>query len=500
MKKIILLFLILLLCACGAKTSSDEFQNVGDGGAISSKDSLTNNDQSNSGHNIKQLDTKYDVIVIGAGPAGLVMASVAAQNELKVLLIDKTDKIGGTLNDVLTPLIVTNSQFQKNAKVNDSSDKLKDDLLILSKQSNNDLVDVFSQNIGSTINWLEKNGITLNQKKGLIHSFQYNTDRLADLSLEKKALVNQFSNILKNAKVEVFLNTEVTDFIKNEKGVVGVNIKKSDGEFGVRSKTVVIATGSYGQTLNKYSGEQPLPYCGLKSNFDSNLVERLFNYNLPALEWMGLDISLYGKSDSNQRMKLSNVAASNAFLSGGALLINQNGERFVNELGAQYRFSELLAENKNSSYYLLMDQKALNAYRSIDNSEVATYSDLKDVAAKNKISEVVLKATIDRYNGFVKAGIDQDYGRSKPYLNAFGSGEYALIKLNMCYTHGLGGLKVSKAFEVLDVNGKDVPGLFAIGGITSGVFGKYGIEGGSLSWAFVSGYKAASEIAEMIVK
>lgn len=499
MKKIILILLILLLCACGSKNQSSELAGSGNE-VTNSQNQAANDNQTNNSRQLKQLDTKYDVVVIGAGPSGLVMASVAAQNELKVLLIEKTDKIGGTLNDVLTPLIVTNSQFQKNAKVNDSSEKLKDDLLILSKQSNNDLVDVFSKNIGSAINWLEKNGITLNQKKGLINSFQYNTSRLAALNLDKKALVNQFSNILKNAKVDVLLNTEVTDFIKNEKGVVGVNIKKSDGEFSVRSKTVVIATGSYGQSLNKYGGEQPIPYCGLKTNSDSNLVEKLFNYNLPSLEWIGLDVSLFGKYESEQKSKLSDTASLNAFLSGGALLINQKGERFVNELGAQYRFSELLEETKNKSYYLLMDQNALNAYRNFDNSEIPTYSDLKDLATKNKISDVVLKATIDRYNGFVKAGIDQDYGRSKQYLNSFGAGEYALIKLNMCYTHGLGGLKVSKAFEVLDVNGKDVPGLFAIGGITSGVFGKYGIEGGSLSWAFVSGYQAASEIAEMIVK
>lgn len=499
MKKIILILLMILLCACGTKTpTSDSLNNQNE--ATDSQKLVNDDKEESTTRELKQLDTKYDVIVIGAGPAGLVMASVAAQNELKVLLIEKTDKIGGTLNDVLTPLIVTNSQFQKNAKVNDSSDKLKDDLLILSKQSNNDLVDVFAKNVGSTINWLEKNGITLNQKPGLIHSFQYNTDRLATLTLDKKALVNQFSNILKNAKVEVMLNTEVTDFIKNEKGVVGVNIKKSDGEFGVRSKTVVIATGSYGQTLNKYSGEQPIPYCGLKTNTDSNLVEKLFNYNLPALEWGGLDVSLYGQFESEQRAKLSDMPSLNAILNGGALLINQNGERFVNELGAQYRYSDLLMEKKNSQYYLLLDQNALNAYRNIDNSEITTYSDLKDLATKNKISEVVLKATIDRYNGFVKSGVDQDYGRPKQYLNSFGAGEYALIKLNMCYTHGLGGLKVSKAFEVLDANGKDIPGLFAIGGITTGVFGKYGIEGGSLSWAFVSGYQAASEIAEMIVK
>lgn len=496
MKKILLILLSIFLCACSSSVNLDKSQQV------QINKTLEVSDDGSETIDLKNLpvhDQKYDVTIIGSGPSGLVAAVSAAQKDLKVLLVEQSSQIGGTLNIIKTPLIITNSQMQQDAKIKDSSTKLKEDLSILSKQTGNQMVDVFVDNVGQTINWLEKNGIKLDRKSSVLSSFQYSINRLAEIELSNAEIVSQFSKLLSQYKVDVFLNTKAIDFVVNEKGsVVGSALSQDGKEFIVKSKTLVIATGSYGKTLSKYVGELE-PYCGLKPN-DSNLLEKMFNFDLYPMDWSGRNLSLYGYAVNNQEFKLKDKAARNALLNGGAILINQNGERFVNELGSQSRFVESFGKDHNLSYYLLLDKAGLLAYNSVDNDNVKTYSDLSTLAADYKLNEVVIKATIDRYNQFVNEGVDKDFGRMNPYLKVFGDGEYGIVKMNVCYTHGLGGLITSKSMEVLNSKGKDIPGLFAIGGVVGGVFGQYGVDGGSLTWAFVSGYHVAKEIARMLNK
>ena len=111
---------------------------------------------------------------------------------------------------------------------------------------------------------------------------------------------------------------------------------------------------------------------------------------------------------------------------------------------------------------------------------------LEEVAALAGMDGDALKATVERWNGFVAQGKDEDFGRTT-LPRGIGEGLYYLIAEKTRFATTLGGVVINTNFEVHTAAGDTIPGLYAIGEIAFGVNGDDTIQGTPLTWAISSG-------------
>ena len=128
--------------------------------------------------------------------------------------------------------------------------------------------------------------------------------------------------------------------------------------------------------------------------------------------------------------------------------------------------------------------------------EIAQAHEMKkivEVAAKAGINAAALKATVARYNGFVKAKKDADFDRPVQYMKAeiSAEGPYYIVEQKVRYQTTLGGLRAGEGLRILDKSGKPIPGLFGAGCVVGGANGADSMTAMMNSWAIVSGVIAA---------
>ena len=103
---------------------------------------------------------------------------------------------------------------------------------------------------------------------------------------------------------------------------------------------------------------------------------------------------------------------------------------------------------------------------------------------------------MERYNGFVAAGVDEDFGRAEAYLTMpIGDGPYYIIEQKPRFATTMGGLVVNTSMQVLSTSGSPIAGLYAAGENCGQVMGDDSPSGANNAWAITSGKLAADAIA-----
>ena len=121
---------------------------------------------------------------------------------------------------------------------------------------------------------------------------------------------------------------------------------------------------------------------------------------------------------------------------------------------------------------------------------------LEEAAAAAGVNADNLKATVEKYNGFVAAGSDADFGRAATYLTkTIGEGPYYLIEQKPRFATTMGGLVINTSMQVLNESGEAIPGLYAAGENCGQVMGDDSPSGANNAWALTSGKLAAEAIA-----
>jgi len=183
----------------------------------------------------------------------------------------------------------------------------------------------------------------------------------------------------------------------------------------------------------------------------------------------------------------------------GAILVNKDGKRFINELQTRDKVSAAELEQKDKVGYLLFDndvRKSLKAIESyVKKGLVTEGKDLKELADKLKINAANLEATVKKYAEFQAAKSDKDFGRAdmpRPLTQA----PYYAVEVTPAVHHTMGGLKINTNAEVIDTKGKVIPGLFAAGEVTGGVHGANRLGGNAMAdivtYGRIAGKNAAS--------
>ncbi len=481
---------------------------------------------------MKQIEK--DVIVVAGGPSGLAAAVTVGENNLSSVVFEKANTTGGAANMGMGPLGI-NTKIQKRM-FNDISveDALDLHMAYTHYRVDEDLVKTYFEKSADTIEWLEEMGVEFEG------AFRYFKESEATWHIVKPEngiigpraagpMVRALTERAVELGSEILLETPVTDLIVEDGKVCGVKAVSVDGEeIEARAKAVVVCTGGFSNNKEM-----------VKEEFGLNLLEDFFPFMIPGLVGDGLNM-MWKAGAMKFRPELEmiyqvpdnlNFFLIDAVMRQPNLLINQNGDRFMNEgmMGNTTFTGNALMLQPGHYGYCIMDEGILNYYRKNgpditdlvhpDFAFMAVDEDIQraleegyeayieaetieELAEKLGIDPDKLQDTIDDYNDYCETGVDEQFAKPQKFLHPItGKGKYMVGKYYVAAYGTIGGVRINKYCEVLDNDLNPVPGLYSAGSDANSIYGdsyNFTLPGNTMGFAVNSGRMAGEAIADYI--
>ena len=488
-----------------------------------------------------------DVVIVGAGGAGMTAAIAASADGLNVVVVESQAMVGGnsvrstggmnaaktalqdnntfgeeagvekTLvaaegyadNAAITALAATVAEQWEAYKANpvgyfDSVELMELDTMIGGKGVNDpELVKTLCENSADSITWLDSVGASLTSVGAFGGASVKRIHR--PVNAEGKTvsvgayIVPILEKNLADAGVEVILNTTVDTILTDANGAVcGVTGVAADGsKLTVNADAVILATGGFGANLDMVVSYKPE-------------LEGFMTTNAAGIQGQGIVMAqALGAAtvDMNQIQIHPTVEANTASLiteglrGDGAILVNAEGKRFIDEVGTRDVVSAAEIAQPGSFGYLIVDQAMVDASAVIQGyikKGFTTQGDTYEaLAAELGMDEAAFAETMNGWNGYVEAKNDPDFGRTS-FANPLNTAPYYAIKVTPGVHHTMGGLKINSATEVLTEDGTAIPGLFAAGEVTGSVHGANRLGGNAVADFVVFGRIAAESAAAYV--
>lgn len=461
----------------------------------------------------KMIQEDTDVTVVGGGAAGIATVLRLQEMGYKTSLIEKDSEIGGSLRYYANSGQIVAGSTKLNLFDIDPSEPLAEDIAAYSNQTNNAaLTQILEDNIGETVDWQSKIlGITFDKKTGYIP-----TDGLA---LNSVMLYDESSGeidelLQKEVKVSgasVHTNAGIIGLRYDEEGkVIGVRAKKSNGDIiETTSKYVVLATGTAAGNLNMIPDrDHNSNYLGLTTNTGDALALAKDTEHPYQIEDGSVIYNYLGYSVRD--ITLDTYLATKSILSKGVALVNNTGDRFIDETEPYNQISDAIHNQNNATSYLVMNEEVYQEWKkkllstaTITKSEekylesmygIVPFSGetLSEAAVSADLDTQKLLQTINYHNFEIDASSTNIMGKIDPEKPT------CIIPLNKYRYETTGGLKVDNHLNLLDGNGLAQPNVFAVGSVAGNVFGEKMPGGAGLAWAFVSGKYVADEIVNAL--
>ncbi len=403
---------------------------------------------------------KTDLVIVGGGPAGLAAAISAKEAGLKnIILIEKLDILSGNGKYDMNFYDLINSEAQKNAGVEDSVEKLIAD--------NSNWMDtpertrVQAEGAYKLDTWLRSMGIKLEHyygKRGhMAKSNAYAGEEVQD-GMEATA---------KKLGIDIRTGTKGTDLIIENGEVKGIKVQNGNNFYDINAKAVVMATGGFSankELLAKYSP-------GTEKLQTSNQLGATGDF-IPVFEEN--DIALANLEELNLFPFIVRTTRDLTGGSDGFMLVNSNGERFLNEnISKDARFEAaqtILAQPGGKAFYIY-DQTLFDGSYRLQKHTAKGYhvkaDTLEELAGKLGIPADKLVETRDRFNSAIR-GEQEDKFRAKPFKREFRvEGPFYGVQVESAVHMTRGGVVANEKTEVLNTKGDIVPGLFAAGEVTN---------------------------------
>lgn len=440
-----------------------------------------------------------DVVVVGGGGAGLSAAISAKENGANVVLVEKMLMLGGNTNYATAGINAANTKLQKKLGIEDSAELFYKDTMKGGKNVNNpELVKKLTGDSANIIDWLTERGADLSEVVFTGGQSAKRTHRPAGGQAVGPVIVDALADTAEKNGIDVRTETEVTKILKTGDKVTGVEVKHKGETYNINAKAVVMATGGFGANAEMVAEYKP----SLKG-FGSTNSPAITGDGIKMVKAVGGDLVDMTEIQTHPTVVHKKTAMITEAVRGeGAILVNREGKRFVSELETRDVVSKAELEQTGKSAFLVFDQEvreklgAINGY--VRKGFAIEGATLEELAKKVGIDAKSLVETMNKYNGYVKAGEDKEFGKTALPRELVKAPFYA-IEVSPAVHHTMGGVRINTNAEVLTADGKVIPGLFAAGEITGGVHGANRIGGNAVTDITVYG-KTAGENAAKFVK
>ena len=493
----------------------------------------------------KVIDT--DVVVVGAGGAGMTAAITAAQAGRNVVVLESQAMVGGnsvratgglnatktpaqdenefnesagveaTLaaaaadyadNETITALAETVAQQWADYQANpvgyfDSVELMELDTMIGGHGVNDPaLVETLCSNSADAIAWLAEQGIDMPS----VSSFGGASVKRIHRPLDDEGkvisvgsyMIPRLEDKCEEEGVEILLNTTATKILTDAEGAaVGIEAtdNKTGGTVTVNAKAVILATGGFGANLDMVVEYKP-DLAGFMTT------------NAAGAQGQGIDMAVAigaGTVDMDQIQIHPTVEANTAALiteglrGDGAILVNAEGNRFTDEVGTRDVVSAAEIAQTGSYSWLIIDQAMADASSVIqgyiNNGYTVTGETYEELAGAMGVDPAAFTATMEKWNAAVAAGVDEEFGRTS-FANPLDTAPYYAIKVTAGIHHTMGGLTINPQTQVLAGDGSVIAGLYAAGEVTGGVHGANRLGGNAVADFTVFGRIAGQQAAD----
>ncbi len=462
-----------------------------------------------------------DIIIVGAGGAGLSAAISAAEaGAEKVIVLEMTAKTGGALNFTSGSMSAAGTIIQKEEGIEDTVESYVADIINngndFGGKPNKDLIEVYANNATAVFDWLYENGVKDMFRPGAARAVfapehaLYSVARTYKPSATDKSYKSAAHQVLDklvaaDSRIEVITLTTAKELIANEKGqIIGVKAVGPNGEVNYTSKKgVIVCTGGYSSNsklMGAYAPEGEYYLAGGAPGADG--------YGIYMMQKVGAGITgmdcipTFPMGMISRTDPTKGQIASTYTWKTGAITVNKNGERFCNETEDVVSIREVALEKQPEAvlFDIYTDKILADLMQTSSSIFMQFYfyeggagdhvmynaNSLEELAEKIGVPAENLVKTVETYNAAVDAGVDAEFGRKLDApdnnynlaINKIEGEKFYAIRLHALCVMTLGGVTANENMQVLDETNNVIPGLYAAGECVGGIWGKF-VSGGT---------------------
>ena len=457
-------------------------------------------------------ESTYDVVVIGAGGAGFSAAIEAKNAGANVVLLEKMPAVGGNSLISGAEMNAAKNWVQPKLGINDDSPELHAEDTYKGGDMKGDMnvIKVMTHNALDAAKWCRDYlGVRFEDDNLFFFGGHSRKRALIPVGHTGTEFITKFQAKADELGIPVITNMKMTDLILDKDGrVTGVKATMHGAEYTFNAKGgVVLATGGFGankEMVKKYNPKIDERF--MTTDAPGTTGEALYIAEKAGAELVNMGyIQTYPICDPISGV--IELIADSRF--DGAIMLNQEGKRFVEELDRRDVLSEAILKQTGGYCWVLWNDnigKISNTvgthtteYEAFTKQGImATCDDLKCIADFTKIPFDQLKKTVDRVSSMAGKGNDKDFNHRGGLMD-MSQGKYYVIKAVPSTHHTMGGIRINEKAQALTKEGKVIPGLWAAGEVTGVTHGTNRLGGNAYTDIIVFGRiagKAAAEAAK----
>lgn len=466
-----------------------------------------------------------DVVVVGAGMAGLSAAISAKEAGANVILIEKQGMIGGSAGLASGAFAVTGSHFEKEQNVEDTVDAAVKRWMnwgnvwgVERKDSpnlfpNEEKVEFILSKTGENIDWMEAHGV---KYKDSILVYTNNMTRLVanypDYGTGGMGVATTLKENAEKLGVTVYTDTKGSKLVVEDGKVTGIIAEKDGKEVTIKANNVILTTGGFSHNEEMMKDLVP-EFAGMKTTAASGTTGDGIKMALEVGAVLYEDAWVISANPSVSDAYLSVNKDASTLPYKTSPMVNANGERFINENSWYSALSNSMAiiDGQEYSIYDSSDATRVAILESgLESGEVIKAETLSELAGKLQMDSTKLESTIKDFNDKTDGLIPDPYPE-KSTAQGLGSSEakaddshprvkvgpFYAVKMYPVYMGTMGGVKTDNDAHVLNAQGEIIPGLYAAGEMSNRPFYHYTYMGaGSLSSYSIMGRIAGENAAK----
>lgn len=457
-------------------------------------------------------ESTYDVVVIGAGGAGFSAAIEAKNAGANVVLLEKMPAVGGNSLISGAEMNAAKNWVQPKLGINDDSPELHAEDTYKGGDMKGDMnvIKVMTHNALDAAKWCRDYlGVRFEDDNLFFFGGHSRKRALIPVGHTGTEFITKFQAKADELGIPVITNMKAEELIKDKSGrVVGVKATMNGASYTFNAKGgVVLATGGFGanpEMVKKYNPK-------IDERFKTTDAPGTTGEALYMAERAGAQLVNMGYIQTypicDPISGVIELIADARF--DGAIMLNQEGKRFVEELQRRDVLSEAILKQTGGYCWVLWNDKIGSISNTVKEHPteyeaftkqgiMATCDDLKCVADFTKIPFDSLKGTVNRVSSMTGKGNDKDFNHRSGLVDMT-QGKYYVIKAVPSVHHTMGGVRINEKAQALTAEGKAIPGLWAAGEVTGVTHGTNRLGGNAYTDIIVFGRiagKAAAEAAE----
>ena len=496
----------------------------------------------------KDIEETVDVVVVGAGGAGMTAAITATDAGKKVIVVESQPIAGGNsvrstggMNAAKTPyqdknefkeaagvektLATAAEKFADNATITalaatvksqwdayqanpqgyfDSVELMELDTLIGGKGKNNpELVKALAENSADAIEWLASIGADVKNVGAFGGASVKRIHRPVNADGKVTAvgayIVPILEKNLQDRNVQFLFDTTANEIIMKDGKAVGIKATGKDGnKVTINAKSVVIATGGFGanaEMVEKYKPELKGFATTNAEGAQGQGIDMATAVGAATVDMDQIQIhpTVHIEEDGNAHLITEGLRGD------GAILVNAEGKRFYDEVSTRDKVSAAIIAQPEKSAWLVVDQSMVDKSAVIagyiKSGYTVTGATYEELAKAMGVDEATFVSTMNTWNQAVEAKSDAEFNRTS-FANPLTTAPYYAIKITPAVHHTMGGIAINPKAEVLNEKGEVISGLFAAGEVTGGVHGANRLGGNAVADFTVFGRIAGQSAAD----